>query len=568
MTEMVKVQEDHVEGSPKPSSSGWDVVVGDVVNDVVDQGPKTPRPAPTSTPASTSAEKARTLLTPQASEQSPAAPRRLGVMFLKTLTLLVALCGVAWQVKLERDACSSVDVLEKDALFQCSSGWFGGLMRLMGLMECDEVALRSHLRSRNATVMDDTGFKHFLTEWRVRGRFPMELGKAEWLYGYPSDCEGKWSDWIACSTSCGSGRRCSYFSIQQHALHGGNSCRVADGAENCSECNTLPCPKDCQLGPWEMEPCSELCGGGTQKQSRQVILENQFGGFCPLPDSTERVQTIPCNTHPCPDAVLQEIGEAISLQTVIENDSTRQVEVLQQTKHKLLDHLTTVKCTAGMDSKQQEATASCHEHNAIASKSQELALLLEIGHDECELAAAHFHVLRDTLKHNLPHIVKQICGGDREGANNTFSGLVEPVIEETVKLFNRCREPYKQFGTELVGVKANVKSLHFNAKARSNSLLHEVKKATMGKEGTLGEIAALAEDMTANSKKRDDAYQAQQAKEHELNNFRRSSAETLQSKRDQAWAAQERARREIEIVCRGMNVLMPRFFINFLTTNT
>ena len=454
--------------------------------------------------------------------------------FMVLVALVAISCGSFWQWRLEAEECSSVDVLKKDAMFKCSMGWF------KDLMECDKLALRSHLRSQNATIMNEAGFDSCLNDWRARGYVYEELGKADWLHGYPLDCEGTWSDWGGCSTSCGGGRHCSYFSIKQHSRHGGRECDHVDGGQNCSVCKPEQCPRDCHLGAWELEPCSELCGGGTQRQHREVISESQFGGFCPLPDSTERVRTIPCNTHQCPDAVLQEIGEAVSMGTAIQ-EGTQQSEALQKTKHHLLDHLPIVDCTAGMASEQ--ASASCSQHNAIASKTVDLALKLETGHDECERAAAQFRVLLDALKHNLPHMVKQICAGDREGAESTFSGLVEPEVDATVEQFDKCLKPYREFGLDLVPMKSGLRSLHFDAKSREDAVLHKIKKETADKNGVLQDISNLAEEMSVTSRQRDDAYQAQQAKEQELRSYRESSAKSLGAKQELAHAAGTRARR-------------------------
>ncbi|CAE7769317.1 HMCN1 [Symbiodinium sp. CCMP2592] len=458
--------------------------------------------------------------------------------FMAAMALVVACCGSAWKWSLEANACSSVDVLKKDAMFKCSMRWFSRF----GFMECDKLALKSHLHLRKATIMDEVGFGSFVNGWRAGGYFhEKELAKAEWLHGYPLSCEGTWSDWGDCSTSCGGGRHCSYFSIRQQARHGGQECPRVDGAEHCSDCNTQRCPRNCQLGPWEFDLCSELCGGGTQRQHREVISESQFGGSCPLPDSMERVQTVPCNTHPCPDGVLEEIGRAVSMGAAIQ-DGTQQSEALHKTKHQLLDHLPIVNCTAGMGS--QQAVASCHQHNAVASTSMDLALKLETGHDECELAAAQFQVLLDALKHNLPHLVKQVCSGDRDGASSTFSVLVEPVVDATVEQFDRCRQPYADFGKLLVPLKSHLTSLHFDAKSREDEVLAKIKKETAGKEGALQEISKSAEEMSSTSKQRDEAYQVLQRKERDLFNYRQSSARKIDAKEEQARAAQERARQE------------------------
>ncbi|CAK9070366.1 unnamed protein product [Durusdinium trenchii] len=347
-----------------------------------------------------------------------------------------------------------------------------------------------------------------------------------------------------CSASCGGGRQCSQFKILAPARFRGQECTHNDGSDNCADCNAQPCPKDCELGDWEVEPCSALCGGGTQKRTRPVASPSEFGGFCPMPDSVDRVLDVPCNTQACPDEMLEDFRVAVSQTADVQEETHRQSSMLQKTKHHLLHHLPKISCTAGMDSQHTEATASCHEHNTIASKSQGLALFLENGHDECEIAAAEFHQLRDALKHNLPHVVKQMCGGDHEGAQSTIENLLHPLINSTLAQFDRCVEPYRSFAREVVPMKSDLRSLHVNAKARQEQSQHRLKQATARQEGGSLEWNALAEEMKETSQKRDQAFQAAQAKEQELAKLRKSTAEDLKAKRTEAQAAKERARRE------------------------
>lgn len=392
------------------------------------------------------------------------------------------------------------------------------------------------------TVVNETGFDVCVHEWREFGYLVADLGKAGWLHGYPVDCQAKWSDWGMCSASCGGGRQCSQFKILAPARFRGQECTHNDGSDNCADCNAQPCPKDCELGDWEVEPCSALCGGGTQKRTRPVASPSEFGGFCPMPDSVDRVLDVPCNTQACPDEMLEDFRVAVSQTADVQEETHRQSSMLQKTKHHLLHHLPKISCTAGMDSQHTEATASCHEHNTIASKSQGLALFLENGHDECEIAAAEFHQLRDALKHNLPHVVKQMCGGDHEGAQSTIENLLHPLINSTLAQFDRCVEPYRSFAREVVPMKSDLRSLHVNAKARQEQSQHRLKQATARQEGGSLEWNALAEEMKETSQKRDQAFQAAQAKEQELAKLRKSTAEDLKAKRTEAQAAKERAR--------------------------
>ncbi|CAK9070259.1 unnamed protein product [Durusdinium trenchii] len=368
-----------------------------------------------------------------------------------------------------------VGSLRKDAQHKCSFGW------VRRFLDCDKIALRSHLAFHSVTVVNETGFDVCVHEWREFGYLVADLGKAGWLHGYPVDCQAKWSDWGMCSASCGGGRQCSQFKILAPARFRGQECTHNDGSDNCADCNAQPCPKDCELGDWEVEPCSALCGGGTQKRTRPVASPSEFGGFCPMPDSVDRVLDVPCNTQACPDEMLEDFRVAVSQTADVQEETHRQSSMLQKTKHHLLHHLPKISCTAGMDSQHTEATASCHEHNTIASKSQGLALFLENGHDECEIAAAEFHQLRDALKHNLPHVVKQMCGGDHEGAQSTIENLLHPLINSTLAQFDRCVEPYRSFAREVEYREAQLyeersSELQAELDAAYNSYRYEVEK--------------------------------------------------------------------------------------------
>ena len=62
-------------------------------------------------------------------------------------------------------------------------------------------------------------------------------------------------------------------------------------------CNTQPCPTDCVTSEWAAwTGCSESCGGGTMTHSRSVVVHPSFGGtICP---ALSEQQT--CNAQRCP----------------------------------------------------------------------------------------------------------------------------------------------------------------------------------------------------------------------------------------------------------------------------
>mmetsp|Transcript_65313 Transcript_65313/g.189297 ORF Transcript_65313/g.189297 Transcript_65313/m.189297 type:complete len:363 (-) Transcript_65313:3-1091(-) len=61
-------------------------------------------------------------------------------------------------------------------------------------------------------------------------------------------------------------------------------------------CGASPCPKDCQVGPWEeWTSCTSACGGGTQSRSRAILTEARRGGE-PCPSDQDRRT---CNIGAC-----------------------------------------------------------------------------------------------------------------------------------------------------------------------------------------------------------------------------------------------------------------------------
>ncbi|XP_048579836.1 uncharacterized protein LOC116619170 isoform X2 [Nematostella vectensis] len=111
-----------------------------------------------------------------------------------------------------------------------------------------------------------------------------------------------WSQFSACSASCGEGfktrnRTCTNPAPQ----HGGRSCSLLGEAVETVNCTLGPCPIDGGYTPWrEFTLCTKLCGGGWKYRTRRCINpEPQFGGrnCTHLGPSFEKQR---CNVHPCP----------------------------------------------------------------------------------------------------------------------------------------------------------------------------------------------------------------------------------------------------------------------------
>ena len=119
------------------------------------------------------------------------------------------------------------------------------------------------------------------------------------LQGCPQDCQGEWSDYGACSVSCGSGIATRTFTQTVASAFGGTECSAFDGEMESVECSESPCPVGCEgdWGPWSTE-CTATCGGGVLSQEYSIASPAQYGGAeCDATDGA--TNTVPCGTGPC-----------------------------------------------------------------------------------------------------------------------------------------------------------------------------------------------------------------------------------------------------------------------------
>lgn len=120
----------------------------------------------------------------------------------------------------------------------------------------------------------------------------------------PEDCEGSWSEFGECSTSCGNGVTERFYAITHHAAYGGKECPVCDKASHTKACeDRSPCPIDCSGEFTEWSQCSAQCGGGEQYAWFIVNSQAQHGGQECEHGPYEMV-TRPCNEQPCPQRCL------------------------------------------------------------------------------------------------------------------------------------------------------------------------------------------------------------------------------------------------------------------------
>eukprot|EP01012_Entosiphon_sulcatum_P049575 TRINITY_DN6820_c0_g1_i6.p1 TRINITY_DN6820_c0_g1~~TRINITY_DN6820_c0_g1_i6.p1 ORF type:complete len:7637 (+),score=112.47 TRINITY_DN6820_c0_g1_i6:5459-28369(+) len=120
----------------------------------------------------------------------------------------------------------------------------------------------------------------------------------------PVDCVvGDWSEWEACSRSCGGGQRTRQRLVLQAPSSGGNSC---PSLTELVVCNEEPCPVDCVVSSWsDWSKCSQSCGSGIRTRTRRAVVSSANGGSaCPPLEESE-----PCNVFACPvDCVVSSWG--------------------------------------------------------------------------------------------------------------------------------------------------------------------------------------------------------------------------------------------------------------------
>jgi len=118
----------------------------------------------------------------------------------------------------------------------------------------------------------------------------------------PIDCEmSDWGSLSACSMSCGGGTQWQTRTVVVGHQHAGTQC---GSTKYTTDCNQQACPIDCQQEQWEgWSACSEDCASAdgidakpSRTNKRATRTEPQFGGRpCETSDKTEY-----CNEHRCP----------------------------------------------------------------------------------------------------------------------------------------------------------------------------------------------------------------------------------------------------------------------------
>lgn len=115
----------------------------------------------------------------------------------------------------------------------------------------------------------------------------------------PCPIDGVWEDWSGwseCSELCGPGFSERTRSAAVEPANGGIPL-IGPGIES-KECEVKPCPVECVMSAWtESHPCDVSCGGGRKQEQRYVTRSPKHGGdVCPTND----MRWVECNTAPCP----------------------------------------------------------------------------------------------------------------------------------------------------------------------------------------------------------------------------------------------------------------------------
>jgi len=108
----------------------------------------------------------------------------------------------------------------------------------------------------------------------------------------PVNCQwGDWADWSACPASCGSAMRSKTRPKKREERSGGEPC---DGNVTAMErCTFVPCPVDCELKPWsEWSACSTSCGG---ERFRSRVKDTEMHGGKPC--AGEMGEKASCDTE-------------------------------------------------------------------------------------------------------------------------------------------------------------------------------------------------------------------------------------------------------------------------------
>jgi hypothetical protein len=114
------------------------------------------------------------------------------------------------------------------------------------------------------------------------------------------DCVmSEWSTWGGCSATCGGGQQYRTRTVESEAMYGGVGCQ-GQALSQVQGCGQGACADqvDCVWGDWtDYGACSATCGGGMKFRDRHIAVAPRNGGK--LCDPKVKTEVAPCNTHGC-----------------------------------------------------------------------------------------------------------------------------------------------------------------------------------------------------------------------------------------------------------------------------
>eukprot|EP01001_Neometanema_parovale_P009758 NODE_5_length_5289_cov_242.816492_g4_i0.p1 GENE.NODE_5_length_5289_cov_242.816492_g4_i0~~NODE_5_length_5289_cov_242.816492_g4_i0.p1 ORF type:complete len:1679 (-),score=414.19 NODE_5_length_5289_cov_242.816492_g4_i0:253-5238(-) len=116
----------------------------------------------------------------------------------------------------------------------------------------------------------------------------------------PCPCSGYWQGWGGCNRACGTGTQSRSYRITRYASHGGAGCPYSNGRVDTKTCNTHPCPISC-TGVWsEWSACSTSCGATGTRKAKYTITRNPAYGGAACPYANGAIKTASCSVPACP----------------------------------------------------------------------------------------------------------------------------------------------------------------------------------------------------------------------------------------------------------------------------
>merc|ERR1719393_548496 len=115
----------------------------------------------------------------------------------------------------------------------------------------------------------------------------------------PINCEmDDWSGWSGCSKDCGGGVMSRSRNIEVEPDFKGKECGATTDTQMC---NVDACNVPCELEDWgEWSTCSKACSGGIEVRRKEIFVPAKGTGFCAHENSDERFESRPCNDVKCP----------------------------------------------------------------------------------------------------------------------------------------------------------------------------------------------------------------------------------------------------------------------------